>query len=805
MSGFGEQTSNIPPEPPLRPWSSWKSRPKRSKAIFLSVAILLSGVVAYLLLGRGNDTSSNGTAALMAVTRDGDELDYVQFGVGSSVAKLLEESFRLRIDEVPSSIEVLDEGGPSSVPFLTVPNGRIALIAESDDQQGLIVIKPGSGLEVELIEYDDVLLSATYVRRSSQFFVTVAEEDRSRCVGVDLKGNQVLVGRGYCQVLDSGDVLAIDTDDDTNEVSVVKADDKGQQTGRYDFELDDFVVTTDGSFAYGFEQDGAERSLLAVYDFREERVWRQPADAISAALVSEMSRGLAIAVDRGTEEVSVELVMSTDEGSEVSTIASAEEVSVFVVDSAEKLIVGESMAGKDIDQWRMYGQLGTPVDGFIFEDAITAWFEIPALDRIVAFDGAKGEIFTGSIESGLEYVDDVNAEYISVYSTGQNVFVHADESLFLLDVEMKDLFRLSNDMAQVDYFSSELGVFIYQDEDENSFLARYVDGALVDVDEDDNIYPEVVEAGGFLYYSTSDDDGDNLTLKSIKLQNDGVQQGSEVDRDIAEDVLLLRAESRSGSDVEVSYPRLFEAVVDQRRRECRDEGLEILDVSEETTLPSIPGIGSVVCLTVAEADLDIDSFFGVEISNDGDFDLAMTVQQDDVTLYEADDQLSGGRIISYSPLRDDMTLDVGTYRLRVYPVEGGGVSAPTAIRFFATSTSTAEFSEMERELSFSTSVCDYVLDSSEPSVTIGISNDTTSVLCIERRSTDTIVGFTVITVRDGMFLDVGYECDDFSGNFYSSSYFELMPSGKGYNVCYISETYPFDGEFGDVRVFYDGD
>lgn len=800
-----EQIPGIPSEPPLRPRSSWRAHSKRSKAIFLSVAILLCGGAAYLLIGRGNDTSSN-SATLMAVTLDGDELDHVQFGSKGPLGGLLAKSFRLRLDEAPGPISVLAEGEFRSERFLVVSNGRIALVGASDDRQGLIVVDPGSGEELELIEYDDVSISATFVRRSSQFFVTVAEDERSRCIGVDLEGNQVLIGRGYCQVLDSGDVLAIDEDDDSNEVSVLKADADGQQTGRYDFELEDFVVTSDGSFAYGYErEDDQSRMLLAVYDFREEQVWRQPEDAISADVVSEMSSGLVIAVDGGDEEVSVELITSTEEGSDVSGIASAEEVSLFVVDSGETLVIGEAMAGKEIDQWRIVQPTGEPGEEVFFEEAITSWFEVPASGRIVAFDGIKGEIHTGFIESGLEYVDDVDAEFISVYSSGTDLFVHASDTLFLLDVETNELFRLSNDVAQVDYVSAESGVFVYRDEDENSFLARFVDGALVDLDEDDNIYSALVEADGQIYYSTSDDDGDNLTLKSIKLHDDRARQASEVDKEVADEVLVFRSEYLWNTRVETSYLQLFEAIIDERRRECRDEGLETLEVSGTTTLQSIPGTGSVVCLTVSDADLEDSPFFGVEISNEADFDLAMMVEQDGDTLYEADDQTSDGRIVSYSPLRDDMSLEAGTYRLRVFPVEGGGVTAPTTVRFFATSTSSSEYSEVASGNSFSTSGCDYVLNSSESSVTVEVSYDITSVLCIERLSTETIVGFTIRTVWDGTYLDVSYECDDFSGDFYSTSYSESMPAGKGYNRCSITETWPSDGSYGDLIVFYGGE
>ena len=800
-----EQIPSLPSEPPLRSWSSWRARSKRSKAIFLSVAILLCGGASYLLIGRGNDTISN-SATLMAVTLDGDELDHVQFGSKGSLEGLLAKSFRLRLDEAPGPISILTEGEFRSERFLVVSNGRIALVGASDDRQGLIVVDPGSGEELELIEYDDVSISATFVRRSSQFFVTVAEDERSRCIGVDLEGNQVLIGRGYCQVLDSGDVLAIDEDDDSNEVSVLKADADGQQIGRYNFELEEFNVTSDGSFAHGYErEDDQGRMLLAVYDFSEEQVWRQPEDAIAADVVSEMSSGLVIAVDGGDEEVSVELITSTEEGSAVSGIASAEEVSLFVVDSGETLVIGEAMAGKEIDQWRIVQPTGEPGEEVFFEEAISSWFEVPTLGRIVAFDATKGEIYTGSIESGLEYVDDVDAESISVYTSGTDLFVHASDTLFLLNVETNELFRLSNDIAQVDYVSAESGVFVYRDEDENSFLARFVDGALVDLDEDDNIYSALVEADGQIYYSTADDDGDNLTLKSIKLHDDRARQASEVDKEIADEVLVFRSEYLWNTRVETSYLQLFEAIIDERRRECRDEGLETLEVSGTTTLQSIPGTGSVVCLTVSDADLDDFPYFGVEISNEADFDLAMMVEQDGDTLYEADDQMSGGRITSYSPLRDDMTLEAGTYRLRIFPVEGGGVTAPTVIRFFATSTSSTEYSEVATDGSFSTSGCDYVLESSGSSVTVEVSYDITSVLCIERLSTETIVGFTIRTVWDGSYLDVSYECDDFSGSFYSTSYADSMPAGTGYNRCSITETWPSDGSYGDLIVFYGGE
>jgi hypothetical protein len=315
----------------------------------------------------------------------------------------------------------------------------------------------------------------------------------------------------------------------------------------------------------------------------------------------------------------------------------------------------------------------------------------------------------------------------------------------------------------------------------------------------------LIGGDGFLYYTTSDFDGDNLTLKAIKLQEDRGRQGSEVSKDIADEVLLGSAVTRWNAGVEPSYSRAFEAIIDERRRACRDEGLEILEVSGTTTLQSIPGQGSVICLTVTESDVAGNPYFGLEVSNDADFDLAMTIEMDGDTLYEADDQMEGGKIVSYSPVRDDMFLEVGTYRLKVFPVEGGGVSAPTAIRFFTTTTTSSEYSEVTGSESFSTSGCDYILESSDYSVVVEVSYDFTNVLCIERLATDTILLFEIGTVYDGSYLDVNYDCDDFGGDFYLGKYSELQLAGKGYNRCSITETWPSDGSNGELIVSYGGE
>ena len=785
---------------------SWRALSLRPKALFLFLMIAVAGVAAYLFVGSEDGDSASTKSIAMAATLDGDEVDHLQFGSRSSIEGVLADAFRIRLDGLPLEMKVLDDDEIRPVRFHVAPNGRIALVGVRDESQGLVLVDPKSGKEVELIEYDDVSISATFVQSSSQFFATVAEEDRSRCIGVDLRGNQTLIGRGYCQVLTSGDVLAIDEDDDSDEVTVVKANSTGEQTGRYDFELSEFAVIADGTLAFGYQRDGAdERPLLSVFDFREEEVWQQPEDALSAEVVDESQGGILIAVDVGNEEVSIELVKSVDDGAEVTTIASAEEVSVFVANAGETIIVGESMADKEIDEWRVVSDSGVASEDVFFQETLTSWFEVPSLDRVVAFDGSKGEVYSGSIDGGLEFVDDVDADSISVYVSGQDVFVHASDTFYLLDIQSNELFRLSNDVAEVQFVSEDSGVVVFTDDDENSRLARFVDGALVDLDEDDNIFSVLIGGDGFLYYTTSDFDGDNLTLKAIKLQEDRGRQGSEVSKDIADEVLLGSAVTRWNAGVEPSYSRAFEAIIDERRRACRDEGLEILEVSGTTTLQSIPGQGSVICLTVTESDVAGNPYFGVEVSNDADFDLAMTIEMDGDTLYEADDQMEGGKIVSYSPVRDDMFLEVGTYRLKVFPVEGGGVSAPTAIRFFTTTTTSSEYSEVTGSESFSTSGCDYILESSDYSVVVEVTYDFTNVLCIERLATDTILLFEIGTVYDGSYLDVNYDCDDFGGDFYLGKYSELQLAGKGYNRCSITETWPSDGSNGELIVSYGGE
>jgi len=737
---------------------------------------------------------------------DGEEIDSLQLGDASSIKKLLKESARLRVDDI-SAFQIFDAGSFETRLFEQTSGGRIIVKGISDDEEGLFLVSPKSGELFELISFDNYELSPTYFPASDIFFVTVAEDNRVRCLSVDMEGNQSLVGRGYCKPLVTSEVLAIDEDDDSSDVSVLKADSSGEPIGKYDFQLEDFSVTSDGHLAYGYKSNDDGESFFAVFDFQEEEIWTEDESAIGVEAVETGSGVLLIATDNGDEQIVLESISSDGKSSTTTTLASAESLSVFSLDAGNTLLIGESKSGDEATTWQAVSAAGSekPSDEAFFDQTLSSIFAIPTLGQLVGWDGEKGELFLGNPSDGLEYVEDIDADYINVFASGEDLFIHAGTDLWRLDPKEPELFRLANDVSEVVSLSEEDAVFVYTDTDDNQRLARYVDDEMVDLDEADIIYDASVSSDGFIYYSTSDYDGSGLVLKAIKMVGSANRQRTQVSEEVTDDVLLRGSIPTWNGLVHLESRWEFDAVIDERRRACNEEGLQIVGLSEIASLSSISGSGATLCLNVTEDDGAAYPYFGLEVLNDADFDLAMEISQDGSVLYSADDQVSGSSITSYSPLRDDLQLDPGTYRVRIFEVEGNSVSAPTNVRFFGSNEPSITSSAVAGASNYDTGDCDWVLESDDYSIDVYISNSYTTTVCISRLATGSSIAFETLNVYGGSYLDVELDCDDFSNTYYYTYDVEYQAGGKGYNRCYITETYGSDGYEGTIRISYGGD
>jgi hypothetical protein len=776
--------------------------PKKKIAIIAIVVLAVIGVAFFLFQSSSNRSSGSESSVVLANFDDG-KIDYLQVGSSNSVERILDGAGKNRVEEI-SQIQVLSGETFSVRNYVSLQNGNVAVSFTEKDKVGLSILKEDSELVIELIEPDYFSISTYYSSNQSKFFVTVTEENRSRCLMIDLKGNQTQLGRGYCKLLTSDLVLVIDEDDDTNNSTIRTFDSEGVELEEVEVELSDFGTTPSGDLYYGFSENGSGESLLTILKSSGLKLWQTSPEALESSVVDVLNNGIVVAVDEGNEKVKLDLITANSDAGTITTVAEGEKVSAFSSTDRKSLYVSAASQDSEFDEWKAFSvnSEDEPIGSDFHSGELTTMYFVPESQTILGWDSNSSELLIGTEEEGLTYISDFKSSISQLFIMQNQVYLLSDGELWYLNESEQDVDKIEENIALVtEVASGNSNVFVFKDDNDNYRLVRLLDGELVEIDEDGLIGGLVTAGSSKLYYSTGDDDGSNMEFNSIDLSNDPGKQRSKVGKRLANDAIVIPELLDSDVFLEARERNEVLANIDSRRRACKDEGLQILESGDSTTFEVLPTGGSYFCISVSDRDLESFTYFGLEVSSE--IDLEMEVFQDDDVLYAGDDQVGpSGRIVSYDPTIINMDLVSGTYRVHLFPHEGNAnLGVPSRVTF----TGSEEYAESETSTSLSvdssTSGCDVIVNPFD-SLSFDIGQDSKVICFIQDPSAAQDISIQNLGAYDGQFLDVTLNCETYSDTTYNDYdyIFYYIEAGKGVDRCEISETYAGDGSYGEVSV-----
>jgi len=776
--------------------------PKKKIAIIAIVVLAVIGVAFFLFQSSSNGSSGSESSVVLANFDDG-KIDYLQVGSSNSVERILDGSGKNRVEEI-SQIQVLSGETFSVRNYVSLQNGNVAVSYTEKDKVGLSILKEDSELVIELIEPDYFSISTYYSSNQSKFFVTVTEENRSRCLMIDLKGNQTQLGRGYCKLLTSDLVLVIDEDDDTNNSTIRTFDSEGVEIEEVEVELSDFGTTPSGDLYYGFSENGSGESLLTILKSSGLKLWQTSPEALESSVVDVLNNGIVVAVDEGNEKVKLDLITANSDAGTITTVAEGEKVSAFSSTDRKSLYVSAASQDSEFDEWKAFSvnSEAEPIGSDFYSGELTTMYFVPESQTILGWDSNSSELLIGTEEEGLTYLSDFNSSISQLFIMQNQVYLLSDGELWYLNESEQDVDKIEENIALVtEVASGNSNVFVFKDDNDNYRLVRLLDGELVEIDEDGLIGGLVTAGSSKLYYSTGDDDGSNMEFNSIDLSNDPGKQRSKVGKRLANDAIVIPELLDSDVFLEARERNEVLANIDSRRRACKDEGLQILESGDSTTFEVLPTGGSYFCISVSDRDLESFTYFGLEVSSE--IDLEMEVFQDDDVLYAGDDQVGpSGRIVSYDPTIINMDLVSGTYRVHLFPHEdNANLGVPSRVTF----TGSEEYVESETSTSASvdssTSGCDVIVNPFD-SLNFEIGQISKVICFVQDPSASQDISIQNLGAYDGQYLDVALNCETYSDTTYNDYdyIFYYIEAGKGVDRCEISETYAGDGSYGEVSV-----
>ena len=780
--------------------SSRFSKKKITVIAFLVIAAL--GIISFLFRSTSGAPSDSKTSVLLTSLEDG-EIDYVQVGSSKSLEKILNSAVQTRLEEI-SQIRVLSGESFSFRNYVSLPNGDLAVSYTNKEKRGLTILKANSELPIELIEPDDHYLSTAFSSIQARFFVTVAEGNRIRCLSIDLEGNQIQLGRGYCKLLTSDLVLVVDEDDDTNKVTILTIDVKGAEIGEVEVELSDFNTTPSGDMYYGYSENGAGDSLLTVLKSDGLQIWKASSESLATSLSEVLNTGLVVAVDEGQEIEKLILITAKSDTGIVSTIAEGEKVSTFSSTDGKLLFTSTASQDAEFNDWKVFGvnSEDEPIGRDFYVGGLTNLYFVPESQTILGWNANSNELLFGTEEGSLTYLSDFDNPISQIFIMQTQVYLLSGDELWRIDESQQDLVKIEDNIAIVTQVANGASnVFVYQDDNENYRLVQLIEGELVDIAED-NFIDGLIESGSSkLYYSTGDPDRSNLDLYSIDLANDPVKQRSKIGKRLASDSIVLPEFSVDEVFLAERYGTESFANIDRRRRACKDEGLQILESGDSATFDVIPPNGSYFCLFVSEKD---SGFYGFGLEVTSESDLEIEVSQDGDVLYAVDDQVnSSGGIVSYDPSIVNMSLSTGTYRVHLFPHESNADSGSPSVLFRGNQDYVESETFPSSPTQNSTSGCDIIVNPDD-TTNFEVDQYSKEICFIRDPSTEQEITIQILGVSDGSWLDVRLDCSSFSQTEYSSPIYYYIDAGKGIDRCEIGEIYPSDGSYGEVSVSANG-
>jgi hypothetical protein len=790
---------NVLPPPPIVE----KGLSKKKTFVIGFLIILAIAALALFFLGQSGNESSSRSAVVLASYDDG-VVDYIQIGSSDSVETIVDEAGKTQLEEMVQ-IQILSEGVFSARSYVSLSDGDVAFSYRNKEKEGLKILDITSGSSIDLIEPDYFSLSSYYSSTYSKFFVTVSEDDRTRCLSVDLKGNQVQLGRGYCKLLTNDLVLVVDEDDDSDRVMILTFDSEGAEVGEVEVELSGMSTTPSGDLLFGFSENADGASLFTVLNSDGTNIWQASPDFLETIVIDVLNNGLVVAVDEGEEIEILRLITAASETGDVRILAEAEKISTFSSPNGNAIFVSAVSQDSEFDSWEMFTitSEANPESQEFYSGELTSMYFVPDSETILGWNSSNSELLIGTANTGLTDLADFEASISQIFVMQNQVYVLSDGELWVVNEVDLDVDKIAEDIASVTEVSrGESNAFVYMDTNDNYRLARIIDGSLIEIDEDDLILGLHESGSSKLYYSTAESDSSNIELYSVDLVNDAGEQRAKVGKRIANDTVII-SESSTWEDFFLGAYEGKEAVanIDSRRRACKDENLQILESGASTTFQVLPPEGAYFCISVSERDLETISYFEIEVSSD--IDLEMEVFQENEVLYAEDDERnsSGGRV-SYNPSIFNMELEAGTYRVHIFPEEPRpNLGSPSTVTFQGSTDYVERETSTTSPTDTSTSGCDVTVDSFETQY-FDINYDSKQICFIQDPDDPQEIVITNLGAYDGGYLDVTLTCDTFSDTVYTDyeNIFYSIDAGKGVERCEIRETFSGDGSYGQVSV-----
>jgi len=790
---------NVLPPPPIVK----KGLSKKKTFVIGFLIILAIAAIALFFLGQSANESSSRSAVVLASYDDG-VVDYIQIGSSDSVETIVDEAGKTQLEEMVQ-IQILSDGVFSARNYVSLSDGDVAFSYRNKEKEGLKILDITSGSSIDLIEPDYFSLSTYYSSTYSKFFVTVSEDDRTRCLSVDLKGNQVQLGRGYCKLLTNDLVLVIDQDDDSDRVTILTFDSEGAEVGEVEVELSGIATTPSGDLLYGFSENADGASLFTVLNSDGTNIWQASPDFLETIVIDVLNNGLVVAVDEGEEIEILRLITAASETGNVRILAEAEKISTFSSPNGNAIFVSAVSQDSAFDSWEMFTVTSeaNPESQEFYSGELTSMYFVPDSETILGWNSSNSELLIGTANTGLTDLADFEASINQVFVMQNELYLLSDGELWAVNEVDLDVDKIAEDIALITEVSrGESNVFVYMDTNDNYHLARIIDGSLIEIDEDNLILGLHETGSSKLYYSTAESDLTDIELYLVDLVNDAGEQRAKVGKRIANDALII-SESSTWEDFFLGAYEGKEAVanIDSRRRACKDDNLQILEYGASTTFQVLPPEGAYFCISVSERDLETISYFEIEVSSD--IDLEMEVFQENEVLYAEDDQTnsSGGRI-SYNPSIFNMELEVGTYRVHIFPeAQRPNLGSPSTVTFQGSADYVERETSTTSPIDSATSDCDVIVNPSETQY-FDVDQDSKQICFIQDSIGGQDISIQNLGAYDGNSLDVTLTCSDYQEtNFYNYGYiYYRIEAGNGVERCEIRETYPSDGSYGEVSV-----